>query len=114
MEQQQQQGDLPGTKASRSGRANRDGTEETIKIKPIKDACADLMKLHKKAENAKADYRTAVKGVAERSGTNAANINKLVKASSKGNYSDVRRDIDQQSVIFEQVGEIAGGKGADA
>lgn len=95
------------------GRKDRDGTEETIKIKPIKDASKEVMKLLRRAETAKTECDDAFKLLAERSGTNVSNLKKLFKASLKGNYADVRRDIDQQSVIFEQVGEISSGKASD-
>jgi len=91
------------------GRRDREGGEEVIKIAPIKEAAAQCMKLLNRMETAKADFSDAIKLLAERSGTNAANLKKLFKASHKGNFSDVRRDIDQQSVLFEQVGEVQGG-----
>lgn len=91
------------------GRKGRDGSEETIKIKPIKDAVGDLMRLYKKAELALADYNNAAKGVAERSNANTADIKRLIKASAKGNYQDVRRHIEQQQVLFEAVGEVPAG-----
>lgn len=95
------------------GRRDHDGSEETIKIQPIKDGAKEVMKLMRKAETAKIEANDAFKLLAERSGTNVSNLKKLFKASLKGNYADVRRDIDQQSVLFESVGEIsAGGKGA--
>jgi hypothetical protein len=103
------QTDLPGTRSRSGGRKDNDGSEETIKIQPIKDGAAEVMKLYRKADSAKTACNDAMKLLAERSGTNVSNLKKLFKASFKGNFSDVRRDIDQQSVLFESVGEIAGG-----
>lgn len=104
---------LPGVKTRGSrGRKDHDGVEETIKIQPIKDGAADVMKLVRKAENAKTLVNEAYKALAERAGVNVTSLKKLFKASYKGNFEDVRRDIDQQSALFESVGEIAGGKPA--
>lgn len=92
------------------GRKEKDGTEETIKVQPIKDACSEMMKLYKKLETARGNFNDGIKAVAERSGVNSSTLKKLVKASADGNFVDVRRKVDQQSIVFEQVGEIAGGK----
>jgi hypothetical protein len=95
------------------GRKGRDGSEETIKLKPIKDAVRELMALYKKLEQAQSDYNNLRKIVAERSNCNSADLNKLIKSSAKGNYQDVRRHIEQQQVLFEGVGEVsASGNGA--
>lgn len=94
------------------GRKGRDGSEETIKIKPIKDAVGDLMKLYKKAELARADYNNAAKAVAERSNANTADIKRLIKSSADGKYEDTRRHIEQQQVLFESVGEVPAGPGS--
>lgn len=100
--------DLPPGGRGR-GRKSSDGSEETIKIKPIKDAVGELMTLYKKAETAQAEYNNARKLVSERSNCNSADLNRLIKSSAKGNFEDVRRHIEQQSVLFEAVGEVPGG-----
>ncbi len=102
------QGDL-GLRRGATGRRDNDGTEETIKIPPIKQAAASLMKLYKKLEAARDDFNSDCKAVAERAGINSSTLKKLVKSSATGKFTDVRRDIDQASIVFEQVGEIAGG-----
>lgn len=105
--------DLPPGGRGR-GRKSPDGSEETIKIKPIKEAVGELMVLYKQMESASAAYNNARKLVSERSNCNSADLNKLIKASAKGNFEDVRRHVEQQSVLFESVGEVPGGAfGAD-
>ena len=91
------------------GRKSRDGGEETIKLKPIQDACADLMKAYKKAELAKQDYNATAKAVAERSNCNTSDIKRLIKSSATGKYEDTRRHIEQQQALFEGIGEVQGG-----
>lgn len=89
-----------------AGRKAKDGTDEVIRTKPIKDACKDMMTLYMKKQQANADFNAAVKAVAERSNTNASNIKKLIAASASGNFADIRRGVDQQAILFEEVGEI--------
>lgn len=92
-----------------SGRKSQDGSSEGIKFEPIKKACAEMMKSYKKAQEAKEAFNATVKAVAERSNCNASTLKKLVRSSAAGNFADTRNKIDQESVIFESVGEIAGG-----
>lgn len=101
-------GTLPGTDR-KPGRRDKDGTEETIKLKPIKDRMAEQMKLMRRADDAKTKMNEGFKSLAEASGTNVTNLKRLFRASFNGNFADARRDIDQQQVLFEQIGEIPGG-----
>lgn len=98
-----------GARKGAKGRKDRDGIEEVIKVAPIKEASGEVMRLLKRSLNAAGDYKAALKAMAERSNTNSRNLNRLFKASEKGNFADVRRDVDQQQVLFEMVGEIQGG-----
>lgn len=102
-------GTSAGTSTRRGGRKNSDGQSEAIDITSIKKSTADLMRRYKKMENAKDDFNDACAKVAESTNVNARNLKKLVKASAKGNFVDVRRDVDQQGVLFEMVGEVTGG-----
>lgn len=113
-EQRTQALDLPPggrgrNKNNASGRKDGTGTEETIKIRPLKDGCGECMKLYKIAEAAKQAYNAAVKMVAERGGINAGSFKKLIASSAKGKFEDTRRTIEQQSILFEKVGEVPGG-----
>jgi hypothetical protein len=91
------------------GRKSADGSAEVIKITPIKEGAAEVMKLMRRAESAKTQAAEALEALAERSGTNVSVLKKLFKASLKGNFSDVRRDVDQAADLFERVGELPGG-----
>lgn len=102
-----EQGTLPGTAGRNRGRQNRDGTEETVKVKPLKDECPRLLKMLRKGTDAMTDYKEALKAVCEANGANSADVAKLLKASLKGNYEDVRRHVEQQAIIFEAVGEVS-------
>lgn len=97
---------------SAPGRKNSAGDEKTIKVRPIKDGVADLMKLYNKAEAARTTYQDASKAVAEKGGIEVSTLKKLIKSSAKGNFAEVKADIEQQVIIFSEVGEIAGGPAA--
>jgi hypothetical protein len=96
----------PNEKKSARGRKDSAGNEEPIKFKPIKDACDEMMRAAKKADLAQADYNDLCKIIAERSGVKASSLKRLVRASIKGNYGDVKGAIDQQAALFETIGEI--------
>jgi len=91
------------------GRKSKDGGEETIKLKPIQDACTELMAGYKKKEAANKEYNTLFKAVAERAGCNAPDLKRLIKSSADGKYEDTRRHIEQQQALFEGIGEVEGG-----
>lgn len=98
-----------GASTRRGGRKSAGGTSEVPDFPSIKEGAADLMKRFKKLQNAKDDYQDACAKLAERSNTNARNINRLVKSSYKGNFADVRRDVEQTAAMFDIVGELPGG-----
>lgn len=91
------------------GRKSSNGDEETIKLKPIKDACEELMIAYKKLELAKQEYNKLKSLVAERSNCNASDIGRLIKSSATGKYEDTRRHIEQQQALFEGIGEVSPG-----
>jgi hypothetical protein len=91
----------------------RDGVEEVPKIGPIKDACADMMKLYRRHVAARESFNECVKAVAERSNVNSSTLKALVRASHSGDFKEHQRRVDQVQLVFEQCGEIPGGTGAD-
>lgn len=114
----QVQPQLPGTNersADRKakGRKAADGTEKTLKPLTVKAGLAECMKLLRKVESAKENYQDAVKKLAESGGFQASALNKLLKVSLNGKFAEAKRDIDQVQILFDEVGEAAGGKGAD-
>lgn len=90
-----------------SGRKGADGIEGTPDYRSVKEKARDCLKLYRKKANADLEYRESVKGLAQSTSTNAGSINKLVKASFKGKFADAQRMIDQQSEMFEEVGEVS-------
>lgn len=102
----------PGSRGQ-AGRKGHDGTEEVPDFKSIKAAAKDVMKALRKVDDAKSSAAKLINNLAERSNTNSKNLRRLFKASLKGNFSDVRRDIEQQSVLFDQIGDVEGVSGAE-
>jgi len=107
--------ELPGiniTKLRRrkdAGRKTADGSVEVMKLRPLKDACPELMKLYKRFEEAKLAFNGGITSVAESSNVNASTLKKLIVSSANGKFEDTRRAIEQASIIFEEVGEVPGG-----
>lgn len=99
---------LPPGARGQGGRKGPDGSEEVPDFKSIRESARDCMKLLERVEDAKEKAAKAINALAERSNTNSRNLRKLFKANLKGNFADARRDIEQQAVLFEQVGEVGG------
>mgnify|MGYP001563945639 CR=1 FL=1 len=92
-----------------SGRKQKDGTEDVIKVKPLKDAIDDLIVLHAKAMTARGKLNDAVKVVAEKSGLLSSVVRKLVNARAGENWEEESRKVVQLGIVFEEVGAISGG-----
>lgn len=101
---------MPKGSRGKRGRKDSTGDEQVLKAQPIKEALGELMLAYKKSETARADYNAMRKAVAERSNANAGDLNRLIKASAKGNFEDVQRHIQQQVDLFEMIGEVPGGE----
>lgn len=101
---------LPAGSRGQGGRKGHDGSEEVPDFKSVKEASREVVKLLQKAEDAKEKAAKAINALAERSNTNSRNLRALFKASMKGNFADKRRDLEQQIVLFEQVGEVTTGE----
>lgn len=99
---------LPKGSRGRRGRKNSAGDEEVLKAQPIKDALSELMIAYKSHEAAKVAYNELRKKVAERANCNAADLGRLLRASATGKFEDTKRHIEQQSELFELIGEVPG------
>ena len=98
--------DLKQGSRGRRGRKDSTGDEQVLKATPIKEALTELMVAFQKAEAAKVEYNDLRKKVAERSNASAADLNKLLKASARGNFEDVQRKVQGTADLFELVGEV--------
>lgn len=98
-----------GSRGKNGGRKDGDGGQEVIKADPINESKNELMRQYKKMEQAREQYNESCKKVAENAGCNTPTIKLLIKASANGNFKEVQRVLDQRSVVFELIGEVAGG-----
>lgn len=91
------------------GRKSADGSAAVLRPKTVMQAGKELMSLFKRKQEANAAYNAAAKAVAERSGFNTSAITRIVNASARAKFEDVKRHIEQTNLLFEECGEIPGG-----
>lgn len=97
----------PGSRGRTRGRKNNDGSEETLNVKSLKDEAPRLLRLLRKATERMQECRDDIKAVCDANCANTAQFTRLLKASLKGNFEDQRRKAEQQSIIFEAIGEVS-------
>lgn len=100
-----QESDGETGKRGAKGRKGPDHQEATIKTKVIKDRLDELLTLQTKAENASNRFSDAIKATAEASGINAGALRKFVNARAGEKFDERKRDCEQLSLLFEEVGE---------
>lgn len=87
------------------GRKGSDKQEAVIKTKVVKDRIDELVTLHGKVEAASGRYGDAIKATAEACGINSSALRKFVSARAGEKFEDKKRDCEQLSLLFEEVGE---------
>lgn len=94
-------------KSRRAPKARKDAShqEKVILTSVVKEHIDKLLTLHSKAATASEDFSSAIKATAEKSGINAAALRKFVAARAGENFEDRKRDCEQLSLLFDEVGE---------
>jgi hypothetical protein len=87
------------------GRADKDGQEQVINLKPLREAVKDLGVLKAKLEEHREKLNAAIKKVAEQSGLNSPAVRRLVNARHSDNFDEVKRSIDQAQLVFDELGK---------
>lgn len=96
----------PGKGANRpAGRRDSTGTPATMSTKPVKEMLKDLITLETKRVAATEKFNDQVNAVAEKAGFSASNLRRLVKAHAKDKFQEVKRDIEQLGILFDDVTE---------
>lgn len=95
--------------ARRRGRKDKDGAEKVLNYGPLKENAKDLMKLRRRLANAQTDFNDKCKAVAEKCNCNTGSVKSIINASFSGKFADKQREIEQLSLTFSEVGEIANG-----
>lgn len=88
------------------GRKNAEKQEAVCKPDVLEKKLKELIRLHIAAKEAATDESEAIKAAAEASGYNASNIRALVVANAGDNFSDKKRNVDQQYELFDEIGEV--------
>ena len=87
-----------------SGRKERDGTEKTITMMPLRKSLRHLASLNDALDAARSSYNAGVKAIAEKTGLMATVINKLVKSRAKDTVFEEARKAEQLSMLFSEFG----------
>jgi hypothetical protein len=93
-------------RASPHGRKDQTtGQEEAITLRPIKDGIEELVNLYVQQQQSAARCSDAIKAAAEKSGLLANVVRKFVKARAGDKFEEVKRTVEQLSLVFEECGE---------
>lgn len=87
------------------GRKDADKQPAVTQPKVVAERIDELVNLHGAAISAASAAKEAITKCAEDSGYNAANVRKLVLARYSEKFPEVKRNIEQQAELFEEVGE---------
>ena len=87
------------------GRKDSEGQDAVIKPQVIEDRVDELVELHDKAAAAGEIYAEAVKKAAEDSGLLSSVVRKFVAARAGEKFDEVRRRVEQLSLLFDEVGD---------
>jgi len=79
--------------------------DAVIKLEPIRDRIEYLEQLYANARSAGDEFAEAVKAVAEEAGLLAAVVRKFVIARASEKFDEKKRQCEQLSLLFEDVGE---------
>jgi hypothetical protein len=97
-----------GTETKRrggKGRVTPDKQEQVEQPKVIAEKIDQLVKLKTAADEAATDFAEAVKAAAEKSGLLASVVRRFVVARSGEKFEEKKRECEQLSILFEEVGE---------
>ena len=81
------------------------GQEQAVKVTTIKDKLEQLLKLYRKAENAKEDLSDAIKQVAEAGGIHASVLKRFVAARGGDGFVKAKAKSEQLQLLFDEIGE---------
>jgi hypothetical protein len=86
------------------GRKDRAGQEAVIKLAPVRERVDELVVLYQTYKQSGEDLNEGIKALAEASGLMAAVIRKFIVARAGENFTEKKREADQLSLVFEEVG----------
>lgn len=92
----------PRVRGRKAGTA--DHQESTIEVGVVRERMDHLINCHMAMDLAQTEYSEAVKSVAERAVIQASVLRKFVAARAGEKFGDKRRECEQLSLLFEEVG----------
>lgn len=92
-------------KGEAAGRKDENKQPAVTRPQVVSERIDELVQLHGAAVTAAVEAKEAITKCAEESGYNAANVRKLVLARYGEKFPEVKRNIEQQHELFEEVGE---------
>jgi hypothetical protein len=87
------------------GRIDSDQQDAVIKLDPVREKVEYLEQLYGDSCAAAEEFAEAVKSVAEQSGLLAAVVRKFVVARASEKFDEKKRQCEQLSLLFDDVGE---------
>lgn len=81
------------------------GQEQAVVVEKITGKLEHLLKLYRKAEEAKEDLSDAIKAVAEAGGVHASVLKRFIAARGGENFTKARAKSAQLELLFEEIGE---------
>ena len=87
------------------GRKDKDHQEQVIKHESLATRMEELVKLHHASASAGEELNDAIKVAAEESGLLASVVRKFVTARAGEKYEEKKREVDQLSLCFDEIGE---------
>ena len=94
-------------KKGRRIRARKDaeGQEAVIELCALRDKMDHLTSLYGSAKEAREIYGEAVKAIAEKAGLQSSVVRKFVSAKASEKFEEKKRESEQLSLCFEEIGE---------
>ncbi|MDA8260241.1 MAG: hypothetical protein M0Z99_32185 [Betaproteobacteria bacterium] len=105
-----QTGSETQVKKGERGRKDAEKQEAVIKMKEVKDRIEDLVKLYNAAGDANDKLNDAIKATAEKAGLLSSVVRKFVVARAGENFEEAKRNVEQLSLCFDEVGLLGGSK----
>lgn len=87
------------------GRVNPDDQEQVQQPQVIEKRIDELVRLKQSAETAAEEFAEGVKAAAEDSGMLASVVRRFVTARASEKFEERRRECEQLSILFEEIGE---------
>jgi hypothetical protein len=87
------------------GRKDHDGQGAVVKLEPVRERIVYLVGLYRDSEAASTVLAEGIKDIAEKAGLQASVVRKFIAAKAGEKFAEKKRDCEQLSLLFKEVGE---------